>query len=70
MIRLAVFGSPVAHSLSPRIHGLFARQCGLEVDYRALEATAETFPGLVRAVTTKISPTPPWVMKFLAPFRT
>lgn len=50
MIRLAVFGSPVAHSLSPRIHGLFARQCGLQVDYRALEATAETFPGLVRAL--------------------
>jgi shikimate dehydrogenase len=50
LIRLAVFGSPVAHSLSPRIHGLFARQCGLEVDYRALEATAETFPGLVRAL--------------------
>ena len=50
MIRLAVFGSPVAHSLSPRIHGLFARQCGLEVEYRALEATAETFPELVRTL--------------------
>ena len=50
MIRLAVFGSPIAHSLSPRIHGLFAGQCGMEVDYRALEATAETFPGRVRAL--------------------
>lgn len=50
MIRLAVFGSPVAHSLSPRIHGLFARQCGLQVDYRALEATTRTFPERVRAL--------------------
>ena len=50
LIRLAVFGSPVTHSLSPRIHALFARQCGLQVDYRAIEATAATFAGLVRAL--------------------
>ncbi|RPH99013.1 MAG: shikimate dehydrogenase [Lysobacterales bacterium] len=49
-MRLAVFGSPVAHSLSPRIHGLFARQCGLQVDYRAIEASAATFAGLVRTL--------------------
>jgi shikimate dehydrogenase len=49
-IRLAVFGSPVSQSLSPRIHALFARQCGLQVDYRAIEATAATFAGLVRAL--------------------
>jgi shikimate dehydrogenase len=42
-IKLAVFGSPVAHSLSPRIHGLFAAQSGLRVDYRAIEATVESF---------------------------
>ena len=47
LIKLAVFGKPVVHSLSPRIHGLFANQCGLEVDYRAIEATPESFPGLV-----------------------
>ena len=47
LIKLAVFGKPVVHSLSPRIHGLFAKQCGLEVDYRAIEATPESFPGLV-----------------------
>jgi hypothetical protein len=27
-------------------------------------------PGSVRAVTEKISPTPAWVMRLLAPFRT
>ena len=46
-MRLAVFGKPVIHSLSPRIHGLFADQCGLKIEYRAIEATPETFPGLV-----------------------
>ena len=43
MIRLAVFGKPVSRSLSPRIHNAFARQFGLDVDYRAVEATPESF---------------------------
>jgi shikimate dehydrogenase len=43
-VKLAVFGNPVTQSLSPRIHGLFADQCGLKIDYRAIEATPETFP--------------------------
>ena len=43
LIRLAVFGQPVAHSLSPRIHAQFALQCGLVVDYRAIEASAADF---------------------------
>ena len=43
LIRLAVFGKPVAHSLSPRIHGLFAAQFGLPLDYRAIEADAKRF---------------------------
>jgi shikimate dehydrogenase len=46
-LKFAVFGNPVTHSLSPRIHRLFAEQCGLEVDYRAIEATTATFPTLV-----------------------
>lgn len=41
LIRLAVFGQPVSQSLSPRIHTLFAEQFGLEIDYRAIESTAE-----------------------------
>lgn len=35
---LAVFGQPVAHSLSPRIHRLFGEQLGIDVDYSAIEA--------------------------------
>ena len=40
----AVFGHPVSHSLSPRIHAAFGRQTGIALHYRALEATPETFP--------------------------
>lgn len=43
-LKLAVFGNPVIHSLSPRIHRFFAGQCGIEVDYRAIEASAASFP--------------------------
>ena len=40
----AVFGHPVAHSLSPTLHAAFARQTGISLDYRAIDATPEEFP--------------------------
>lgn len=48
MIRLAVFGQPIAHSLSPQIHRQFASQFGLAIDYRAIESSPEEFPGKLR----------------------
>ncbi len=48
MIRLAVFGSPISQSLSPAIHGRFAQQCGLDVEYRAIEASSGNFARLLR----------------------
>ena len=36
--RYAVFGHPVAHSLSPRIHAAFAKQAGVDMDYAAIDA--------------------------------
>src|SRR3546814_1182286 len=35
--QFAIFGHPVAHSLSPRIHQAFARQQGLSIEYRAVD---------------------------------
>jgi shikimate dehydrogenase len=38
-----VFGHPVGHSLSPFIHGVFARDTGQQMSYRAYDVTAEEF---------------------------
>lgn len=47
--RYAVFGRPIAHSLSPRIHAAFGAQLGIAVDYRAIEAGPEEFPARLAA---------------------
>ncbi len=45
----AVFGQPVAHSLSPHIHAAFAAQAGIELDYRRIEAAPEAFADALAA---------------------
>lgn len=45
----AVFGHPVAHSLSPRIHAAFGRQAGIAVDYVAIDATPSGFEAALAA---------------------
>ena len=47
MDRYAVLGNPVSHSLSPEIHGLFARQTGEQLQYTALEAPTDQFAAFV-----------------------
>ena len=42
-LRFAVFGHPIDHSLSPRLHALFASQCGIDLEYLAIDATPEDF---------------------------
>jgi len=44
LIRLAIFGRPVANSLSPVIHPRFAAQFGLDIDYRRVDTGVEGFP--------------------------
>jgi len=41
--RYAVFGNPVRHSLSPRIHAEFARQCRQRLQYRAVRVERGKF---------------------------
>jgi shikimate dehydrogenase len=48
-MRYAVFGQPIAHSLSPRIHTAFGAQLGLALDYRAIETGRETFASALDA---------------------
>lgn len=45
----AVFGQPIAHSLSPRIHAAFSRQLSIPLDYRPIESSAEDFVGALAA---------------------
>ncbi|GHA81908.1 shikimate dehydrogenase (NADP(+)) [Lysobacter bugurensis] len=49
MRRYAVFGHPIAHSRSPRIHAAFGAQCGIELDYTAIDAPPESFVDAVDA---------------------
>jgi shikimate dehydrogenase len=51
--RYAVFGHPIGHSLSPRIHTLFAAQTGQHMVYEAEDVTPERFESRVRAFFAK-----------------
>jgi shikimate dehydrogenase len=45
----AVFGHPIGHSKSPQIHTAFARACGQDMSYRAIEAPLGGFVEAMRA---------------------
>jgi len=46
--RYAVFGHPISHSLSPVIHRLFGEQCGVALEYTAIDAAPEAFADALR----------------------
>lgn len=48
-LRYAVFGHPIAHSLSPRLHAWFAAAAGVDLEYVAIDAAPEAFVDAVRA---------------------
>lgn len=49
----AVFGQPIAHSLSPRIHAAFAHQLSIPLEYRPIEASTEEFVGALAAFASR-----------------
>ncbi|TDB02055.1 shikimate dehydrogenase [Halomonas marinisediminis] len=49
--RYCVFGHPVAHSRSPFIHAAFAEQTADTIEYTAIEAPRDDFPGAWRRFT-------------------
>jgi len=42
-MKLAVIGSPIKHSLSPKIHSYFGDSLGLEIQYEAIEVNRDKF---------------------------
>ena len=47
--RYAVFGHPVVHSLSPRIHAAFGSQLGIPMEYAAIDAAPADFANALAA---------------------
>ena len=49
MNKLAVFGNPIAHSLSPQLHAEFARLCNITIDYQKIFVPHREFKKTVDA---------------------
>ena len=45
--KLGVIGSPIDHSLSPKIHKIFANNLGLQVSYDAIEVKENEFESVI-----------------------
>ena len=41
--KFAVIGSPIDHSLSPKIHSIFAKELGIEITYEAINVEPMNF---------------------------
>ena len=43
MKKFAVFGNPIAHSVSPTIHQMFAKSCGEDIGYEKILVPLDSF---------------------------
>ena len=53
MRKAAVIGSPIAHSLSPRLHGYWLKQYQIQGTYEKIEVAPEQLADFVRALPQK-----------------
>ena len=53
VIKLAVIGSPISHSLSPKIHKMFAESLGIDISYEALQVEPVDFEESIRSLFQK-----------------
>lgn len=51
--KLAVFGNPIEHSLSPNIHSQFAKQTGIKVSYEKILVPNGNFSSLAQTFITQ-----------------
>ena len=49
-----VVGNPINHSKSPKIHLLFSKQVGHDIDYQKIPATDENFIATVERFLPKV----------------
>ena len=55
VLKLGLFGTPIAHSLSPKLHEAAALSCGMKMKYRCFESSTITFhQQLIEAQNWKI----------------
>ena len=48
--KLAVLGHPISHSKSPWVHGEFAAQCGMDVDYQKIDVPLNDFKEMIASL--------------------
>ena len=48
--KFAVIGSPIKHSLSPKIHSHFAEKLGIPVSYKAIQVEKKNFLSSVQGL--------------------
>jgi shikimate dehydrogenase len=48
--KLAVIGDPIDHSLSPKIHKIFAESSGLAISYEAIQVEKKDFGSAVTSL--------------------
>ena len=46
--KLGVVGDPISHSLSPKIHNLFAKRANIKIEYEAYHVLPSNLDGFIR----------------------